>query len=64
MSLRLYSEHSLDISSEVPEDSSGSSLIMGQDEAVRPWMATHRRSWPIAADSRMTCFCWDLVRVR
>ena len=64
MSLRLYSEQSLDISSEVPEARSGSSRIMGQDEAVRPCMATHSNPWPMAADSRITCFCCDLVRVR
>ena len=60
----MYSEQSLDISSGVPDASSGSSLIMGHDAADLPCRATQRMPWPIAAASLTTCFCCDFVRVR
>ena len=61
--LRFSSEHSFEISSGVPDLRSGSSLIIGQEEAERPWRPMHTTP-PMAEHSRRTCACWDFVRVR
>ena len=61
--LRFSSEQSFEISSGVPDLSSGSSLIIGQDAAERPWRPMHTTP-PMAEHSRRTWACWDFVRVR